>query len=75
MEHFKNANRVVHRIKYAGGTFSGFKSVICAAEITVVGHLCTYKGRKPETERMKVIDLWGSYKDLHDVRAFLGTGL
>ena len=73
MEHFENANRVVHRMKYAGGTFSGFKSVICAAEITVVGHLCTYEGRKPETERMKVIELWGPCKDLHDVRAFLGT--
>jgi len=57
MEHLENAIRVVHRMKYAGGTFSGFKSVICVAEITVVGHLCTYEGRKPETERMKVIEL------------------
>ena len=73
MEHFENVNRVVHRMKYAGGTFSGLKSTICAAEITVVGHLCTYEGRKPETERVKVIDNWGPCKNLHDVRAFLGT--
>jgi len=72
MEHFKNVNRVVHRMKYAGGTFSGYKSMICAAEITVVGHLCTYEGRKPETDRVKVIDNWGPCKNLHDVRAFLG---
>jgi hypothetical protein len=73
MEHFENVNRVVHRMKYAGGTFSGHKSTICAAEITVVGHLCTYEGRKPETARVKVIDNWGPCKNLHDVRAFLGT--
>jgi hypothetical protein len=73
MEHFENVNRVVHRMKYAGGTFSGHKSTICAAEITVVGHLCIYEGRKPETARVKVIDNWGPCKNLHDVRAFLGT--
>jgi len=67
MEHFENVNRVVHRMKYAGGTFSGLKSTICAAEITVVGHLCTYEGRKPETDRVKVIDNWGPCKNLHDV--------
>ncbi|KNZ77859.1 hypothetical protein J132_03368 [Termitomyces sp. J132] len=37
-EHLQNVNRVLQRIKYAGGTFSGEKSVICADEIVVVGH-------------------------------------
>ncbi|KNZ77803.1 hypothetical protein J132_03863 [Termitomyces sp. J132] len=36
-EHLQNVNRVT-RIKYAGGTFSGKKSVVCADEIVVVGH-------------------------------------
>ena len=46
-EHFQNVNRVVQRMKYCGGTFSGKKSIICAEEFVVVGHLCTYEGRKP----------------------------
>ena len=37
-EHFQGLNRVVQRMKYSGGTFSGFKSILCAPEITVVGH-------------------------------------
>ena len=27
-EHFQGLNRVVQRVKYCGGTFSGFKSVL-----------------------------------------------
>jgi len=47
-EHFQGLNRVVQRIKYSGGTFSGHKSVLCAEEITAVGHRCTPLGRLPE---------------------------
>ncbi|KDR64915.1 hypothetical protein GALMADRAFT_82541, partial [Galerina marginata CBS 339.88] len=72
-EHVQNVNRIVQRMKYCGGTFSGTKSTICADEIVVVGHLCTTEGRKPTTERIKVIEDWGPCKDLSDVRAFLGT--
>ena len=42
--HFQDLNRVVQRIKYAGGTFSGKKAYICEPEIMVVGHHCTYEG-------------------------------
>ena len=72
-EHMQNVNRVLQRMKYSGGTFSGFKSVLCAAEITVVGHLCSFEGRKPTPERIKVITNWGPCKTVSDVRAFLGT--
>ena len=54
-EHLQNLNRVVQRMKYCGGTFSGPKTTICAEEITVVSHRCTYKGRLPETDRVGVI--------------------
>ncbi|KNZ81386.1 hypothetical protein J132_00972 [Termitomyces sp. J132] len=37
-EHLQNVNRVLQSIKYAGGTFSGKKSVVCADEIVVVGY-------------------------------------
>ncbi|SJL18605.1 uncharacterized protein ARMOST_22202 [Armillaria ostoyae] len=72
-EHFQNMNRVVQRMKYTGGTFSGHKAVLCASEIMVMGHRCTYKGRKPETDQVGVILRWGLCQDLGDVRSFLGT--
>ncbi len=37
-EHFQVLNRIVQRMKYSGGTFSGPKVVLCASEIIVVGH-------------------------------------
>src|SRR5271154_2688597 len=72
-EHFQNLNRVVQRMKYCGGTFSGHKTTLCAEEITVVGHRCTIDGRKPETDRVGVIERWPPCKNLTDVRMFLGT--
>lgn len=72
-EHMQNLNRVLQHIKYSGATFSGFKSVLCADEIIVVGHRCTYEGRKPSENRVGVIERWGPCKDVSDVRAFLGT--
>ena len=72
-EHFQNLNRVVQRMKYCGGTFSGHKTVLCAEEITVVGHRCTINGRLPETDRVGVITRWPACKNVTDVRMFLGT--
>lgn len=72
-EHLHNVNRILQRMKYSGGTFSGYKSVLCADEITVVGHLCTYEGRMPTVDRVKVITNWGPCVDTTDVRSFLGT--
>src|SRR5271155_2359606 len=72
-EHFQNLNRVVQRMKYCGGTFSGPKTVLCAEEITVVGHHCTIDGRMPEVDRVGVINRWPPCKNITDVRMFLGT--
>lgn len=72
-EHFGNINRIVQRMKYTGGTFSGTKSILCAREIMVVGHRCTPEGRLPDESRAAVIRNWGPCKDLSDVRAFLRT--
>ncbi len=60
-------------MKYAGGTFSGHKAVLCMSEIMVIGHCCMYEGRKPETYRVGVIMRWGPCEELGDVRSFLGT--
>src|SRR5271155_5704802 len=72
-EHFQNLNRVVQRMKYCGGTFSGPKLFLCVPEITVLGHRCTYEGRLPDESRVVAIRKWGPCKDLSEVRAFLGT--
>jgi hypothetical protein len=69
----RNVSRVLQHVKYSGATFSGFKSVLCVEEITVVGHRCTYKGRKPSTDRVGVIERWGPCKDVSNICAFMGT--
>ena len=72
-EHFESLCPIVQRMRYAGGTFSGKKSVIIADETTPLGHRCTYKGREPLEDRVAVIRNWGPCASLTDVRAFLGT--
>lgn len=72
-EHLINVNRIVQRMKYAGGTFSGYKSTLCAAEITVVGHLCAYEGRKPSPSKVHAILNWPTPTTISEVRAFIGT--
>ena len=72
-EHMQGLNRVVQHMKYSGGTFSGFKSVLCARETTVLGHRCTPEGRLPNLSQVAKIVNWGALNDLTDVRAFLGT--
>jgi hypothetical protein len=72
-EHFQDVNRVVQRMKYSGGTFSGYKTKLCAPEITVLGHRCTMQGQLPEQDRVDKVINWGPCKDLTDVRAFVGT--
>lgn len=72
-EHLLNMNRIIQRMKHAGGTFSGHKAIICSGEIVVVGHVCTYEGRKPAEDRVKVISDWPPCKALTEVRSFLGT--
>jgi len=43
-EHIQNVNRILQRMKYCGGTFSGKKTLVCTEEIEVVGHTCSLEG-------------------------------
>jgi hypothetical protein len=72
-EHFQTLNRIVQRMKYVGGTWSGPKSILCAPEVLIVGHLCCYEGRKANTTHVDKIRNWGACEEVSDVRAFLGT--
>ena len=58
-EHFQDLNRVVQRMKYSGGTFSGVKTYLASAEITVLGHRCTIDERLPDQSRIEKITNWG----------------
>lgn len=71
-EHFQNLNRILQRMRYAGGTFSGTKSILCGDDVPVVGHRCTYEGRKPSEERIRVLEEWGPVKDVSNLKSFLG---
>jgi hypothetical protein len=72
-EHLNNVNRVIQRIKHAGGTFSGLKSTLCSETAVIVGHRCTYEGRVPlESHVQKIVD-WPVCENITDVRGFLGT--
>ena len=72
-EHLQNANRVIQRIKHAGGTLSGIKSKICTETADIVGHKCTINGRLPNDDRIQKIIDWPICKNLTEVRGFLGT--
>src|SRR3981189_106048 len=72
-EHFQSLNRIVQRMKYCGGTFSGPKLFLCVTEIFVLRHQCTFEGRMPDESRVAVIRKWGPCSNLSEVRAFLGT--
>jgi len=71
-EHIQNINRVLQQMKYCGGTFSGKKTLLCASEIEVLGHMCGYDGRKPSDDKIGTIMRWEICRNLSNVRAFLG---
>jgi transposase InsO family protein len=72
-EHFQNLSRLVQRMIYVGCTWSGPKGILCVPEILIVGHLCTYDGRRADTSKIAKIAKWGPCRSLSEVRAFLGT--
>ena len=72
-EHLQNVNRVIQRVKHAGGTFSGLKTQVCADSAVIVGHKCTYEGRMPDESRVQKIVDWPICRSLTEVRGFLGT--
>lgn len=72
-EHVRDVLRVVWRVGKAGGTFSGPKAFICVKEAVIVGHLCTYEGRRPEPGRLQKVLDWPVPRDLTQVRGFLGV--
>ncbi|TFK16931.1 hypothetical protein FA15DRAFT_548837, partial [Coprinopsis marcescibilis] len=57
-EHLQDVARVVQRFVAVGATFSGPKAQLCVPEAVIVGHLCTYDGRRPLQSRVQKIIDW-----------------
>jgi len=49
-KYLENINRILQRMKYAGGTFLGPQMTICSNYITIVGFECSYEGRKSTSD-------------------------
>ena len=47
-EHALDVNRIMHRIKRAGCTFSATKIQLCRPQALIVGQTCTPEGRLPD---------------------------
>jgi len=54
-EHLEIVNRILQRMKYTGGMFSGPKTMICSDKITIVGFECSYEGRRPTSDAIRKI--------------------
>lgn len=72
-EHFEDLNRVLHRMKHAGATFSGRKLYIGVPKLKILGHICTYDGRIPDEAKIAKIVDWPPCENASEVRGFLGT--
>ena len=71
-EHAVDVNRVMHRIKQAGATFSTKKLQICQPEVLIVGTKCTPAGRLPDDMKVEKILNWPILKTPSEARGFLG---
>lgn len=71
-EHANDVNRVVHRMKMAGASFSPKKAQMGKEEAEITGQLCTFEGRLPTPTRVTKINKWPSPTNLTEVRGFLG---
>jgi hypothetical protein len=71
-EHANDVHRIMHRVKCAGGTFSGKKTQMGRREVSILGQTCCPEGRKPDRGKIaKVLD-WPDLKSVKEVRSFLG---
>ena len=54
-EHFQHIDRILVSIELAGAKIAGEKSYWCQDGIIVVGFVCDYDGRHPETAKVRVL--------------------
>jgi len=71
-EHAVDVNRVMHRIKQSGATFSAIKVQLCRPKALIVGQMCTPEGRLPDESKVTKILNWPLPGNTSQVRGFLG---
>jgi hypothetical protein len=71
-EHAVDVNRIMHRIKRSGATFSPKKTQICLPEVVIVGQKCTPEGRLPDVDKVNKILNWPALTTPKEARGFLG---
>lgn len=71
-EHAQDVNRIMHRVKRSGATFSPNKSQICLPEVVIVGQKCTPEGRLPDIDKVDKILNWPPLSTPKEARGFLG---
>jgi hypothetical protein len=72
-DHFEGVNRVLRRFGDANICVSAKKFKIGVPELVIVGHSCSFEGRKPDPRKIDKIINWPIPKDITGVRGFLGT--
>jgi hypothetical protein len=71
-EHANDVNRIMHRVKQSGATFSPSKTQICLPEVLIVGQKCTPEGRMPDVDKVDKILNWPALTTPKEARGFLG---
>jgi hypothetical protein len=71
-EHAQDVNRIMHRMKRSGATFSAIKVQLCRPKVVIVGQVCTPEGRLPEGTKVEKILKWPLPENTSQVRGFLG---
>jgi transposase InsO family protein len=71
-EHAVDVNRIMHRIKESGATFSAKKTQICRPEVVIIGQKCTPAGRLPDDDKVAKILNWPTLTTTKEARGFMG---
>lgn len=71
-EHAIDVNRIMHKVKESGATFSAKKTQICRPEVVIIGQKCTPEGRLPEEDKVQKILNWPPLTTIKEARGFLG---
>jgi len=71
--HLEDVLRIAHKLRKANATILAPKVQIGVEKALIVGHLCTYQGRELDTKQIQKILDWPPYKNVTEVRGFLGV--
>jgi hypothetical protein len=73
LEHLQNLDQALFNVELAGGRVSGEKSQWCVSGVSVVGFVCDYDGRHPDSAKVAKIVDWPPCKNITEARAFIGV--